>query len=86
MIKKTKLEELVLKTLSFYEPMTFSNIILDFDDESLKEFPTFDKEQLQQIIVKLEKMKLIKQVLIEKETGWVRIHTKRSWLNTIFRL
>lgn len=83
---KTNLEDLVLETLSFFEVMTFSNIILDFDNEKLKKFPDFDKEQLQEIINKLEKKKLIKRTTIGKEMGWIRIHPKRSWFKRLFSL
>jgi transcription initiation factor IIE alpha subunit len=82
----TKLENLVLATLSFFEPMTFSQIILDFDSDLLKDFPNFDKEQLQDIINLLEKKKLIKRVTIDKERGWLRVHPKRSWWKRLFPL
>ena len=80
----TELENLVLMTLSFFEPMTFSQVILDLDSDLLKIFPEFDKEQLQEIINFLEKKKLIKKVLIIKETGWIRIHPKRAWWKLVF--
>lgn len=83
---KTTLEDLVLMTLSFFEPMTFSKVILDFDDDKLKDFPDFDKEQLQGIINKLEKKKLIKRVTIDKEIGWVRVQPKRAWWKRLFPL
>jgi transcription initiation factor IIE alpha subunit len=82
----TKLENLVLATFSFFEPMTFSQIILDFDSDLLKDFPNFDKEQLQDIINLLEKKKLIKRVTIDKERGWLRVHPKRSWWKRLFPL
>lgn len=81
---KNNLEELVLVTLSFFEPMTLSQIILDFDNEKLKDFPDFDKEQLQEIITILEKKKLIQRVLIDKEAGWLRMQPKKSWLKRLF--
>lgn len=80
------LEDLVLSTLSFYEPMTFSNIILDFDSEALSEFPQFDKEELQQILVQLQKKKLIKKIKIESETGWIRVLPRRPWWKRLFTL
>lgn len=83
---KTNLEELVLVTLSFFEPMTFSKIILDFDSELIRDFPDFDKEQLQSIINKLESKKLIKRVTIDKEIGWIRVRPKRSWWKRLFPL
>jgi hypothetical protein len=79
-----ELEELVLGTTSFFEPMTLSKIILDFDDKKLLNFPDFDKEQLIQIIKYLEKKKKLKKVTIDKEVGWVKVQPKRSWLKKLF--
>lgn len=78
-----KLIDLVLVTLSFFEPMTFSQIILDFDEVKLLDFPDFDKEQLQKIINELEKKKILKKVIIDKEIGWIKIQPKKSWLKKI---
>lgn len=83
---KNNLEDLVLITLSFFEPMTFSQIILDFDNEKLIDFPNFDQEQLQDIINKLEKKKLLKRVVIDKEVGWIKIQPKKTWLKRLFSL
>lgn len=81
-----KIDELVLETLSFYEPMTFANIILDFNDELLAGFPDFDKEQLVQVLSHLEQKKLIKKVMQEKEVAWIRVFRKRSWWKRLFPL
>jgi hypothetical protein len=78
--EKNNLEDLVLETLSFLEPMTFSQIILDFDNEKLSKFPTFSKEDLENVIHKLEKKKKLKRITIDKEVGWIKIQRKRSWL------
>ena len=81
----TKLEELVLGTLSFLEPMTFSQVILDFNSEKLLSFPEFDKDQLQNTINSLEKKKLLKKVVIDKEEGWIRIQPKRSRIGLLMK-
>jgi hypothetical protein len=80
---EVSLEELVLMTLSFFEPMTFSQIILDFDTDKLVNFPNFNKQDLEEIINKLEKQKLLKRVTIDKEIGWIRIQRKRSWFKRL---
>lgn len=89
-MKLSALEELVLGTLSFYEPMTFSNIILDFSSELLKDFPNFDKSDLEAILKELEKKKLIKKIILDrsphKEFAWIRLYPKRSWWKRIFSL
>lgn len=74
-----KLNDLVLSTLSFYEPMTFSRIILDFDNKELENFPEFAKEDLQDILTSLSKKKFIKRVRLDKEDAWIRVLPKRSW-------
>jgi DNA-binding HxlR family transcriptional regulator len=83
---KTQLEEQVLVTLSFYEAMTFSQIILDFDSTILSDYPDFDKEMLSKILKELESKKLIKKVKIDKEMGWIRVLPKRSWWKRLFPL
>jgi hypothetical protein len=79
-----KLEELVLMTLSFFEVMTFSQIILDFDNDLLKDFPDFDKKQLQETLDLLVKRKIIKKATVGKEVGWIRVYHKRSWWKRFF--
>ena len=86
MEENNKLENFVLMTLSFFEKMTFSQIILDFDNDLLADFPDFDKEQLQEILITLEKKKLIKRVNIDKEAGWIRLYPKKSWWKRLFPL
>lgn len=81
---KTSIEDFVLMTLSFFEPMTFSQIILDFDKEILKNFPDFDQERLHEILKILKKKKLIKEVRIDKEMGWIKIQKKRPWWKRFF--
>lgn len=82
----SELHDLVLGTFSFYEPMTFSKVILDLDNEALKNYPNFSKEDLELIIKDLVKQKLIKEVKIDKEVGWIRIHLKKSWWKRLFPL
>jgi DNA-directed RNA polymerase alpha subunit len=81
--EKNNLVDLVLETLSFLEPMTFSQIILDFNSEQLLKFPNFSKEDLEEVIKKLEKKKLLKRVVIDKEVGWIKIQRKRSWFQKL---
>jgi restriction endonuclease Mrr len=77
-------EKLVLVTLSFFEPMTFSQIILDFDKDLISNFPNFDKEELIEVLDSLEKKKLINRIKIDKEIGWIRVHIKRPWWKRFF--
>jgi hypothetical protein len=79
------LEELVLVTLSYFEKMTFSQVILDFDNNKLKQFPDFDKIELALVLKNLEKKKLIKKVKIDKEYGWVRVYPNQSFFKKMLR-
>lgn len=79
-----ELEDLILSTLSFYEPMSFSKIVFDMDTNALKQFPHFDKPQMLTILVSLEKRGLVKRLGKGEEIQWQRIHKKRSWIKRFF--
>lgn len=82
----TKNEEIILSVFSFYEPMTFSKVILDLDKTQLRELGDFAKEDLEATIKSLERQRLIRPVQLDKETGWIRIHPRRSWWKRLFPL
>ena len=79
-----ELEELILSTLSFYEPMSFSKIVFDIDTELLKKYPDFDKDQMMVILKSLEKRGLLRKIGKDSETQWQRIHKKRSFWKRFF--
>ncbi len=78
------LEDLILSTLSFYEPMSFSKIVFDIDTDVLKSYPNFDKDQMITILKSLEARGLVKSTGIEAETQWQRIHKKRPFWKRFF--
>jgi len=86
--KNPNLDEEVLVNLSYFEPMRFEQIILDFDNEFLKSHPKFDREVLMKILdrlVKDKKVKLIKgQAKSAADYQWQRIYPRKrtlwSWL------
>jgi hypothetical protein len=78
MDKNQELENLILSTLSFYEPMSFSKIVFDIDTETLKSYPNFDKDQMLLILKSLEKRGLVKMTGKDIEAQWQRVHKKRS--------
>lgn len=78
-----ELDELILETLSFLEPMSTESLILDFDSDRLQQFPDFNKETLEQklkSLVKKKKVKLIKG----KEPTYIKLMPKRSWWKRFF--
>lgn len=75
-----ELENKVLETLSLLEPMSFEQIILDFDDDFLQLYPDFDREMLLKILQSLCKQKKVKQIQGEKKADikWIRQFPKRK--------
>lgn len=84
MDQNQELENLLLSTLSFYEPMSFSKIVFDIDTEVLKSYPNFDKDQMLLILKSLEKRGLVKKTGEAAEAQWQRIHKKRSIWKRLF--
>lgn len=79
------LEDLILSTLSFYEPMSFSKIVFDIDTDVLKSYPYFDKDQMILILNSLEKRGLVQSTGTGTEMQWQRIHKKRPFWKRFFR-
>ena len=79
-----ELEDLILSTLSFYEPMAFSKIVFDMDTNALKLFPHFDKNQMLLILKSLEKRGLVRMTGKDSEAQWIRIHKKRPFWKRFF--
>lgn len=84
MDQAAELENLILATLSFYEPMSFSKIVFDIDTEVLKNYPNFDRDQMTLILKSLEKRGMVKRIGEGNEAQWQRIHKKRSIWKRIF--
>ena len=77
--------DLVLETLSFYEPMSLEKIILDIDSERIKDCDDFNKELLENILKELVSYKLVKDKKIDGEKTWVKVFRhKRSWWQRLF--
>ncbi len=79
-----ELEDLILSTLSFYEPMSFSKIVFDMDTDVLKQLPNFDKDQLLLILKSLEKRGMVRMSGQGSEAQWQRIHKKRPFWRRFF--
>lgn len=78
------LEDLILSTLSFYEPMSFSKIVFDIDTNVLKSLPDFDRDQMLLILSSLEKRGLVKAFGEGADKEWQRIHKKRPFWKRFF--
>lgn len=84
MDQNQELENLILSTLSFYEPMSFSKIVFDIDTDVLKSYPNFDKDQMLLILKSLEKRGMVQKTGEGTEAQWQRIHKKRSLWKRLF--
>lgn len=67
-----ELENLILQTLSFYEPMSFSKIVFDMDSNLLKTYPDFDRDKMLLILEKFEKNGLVKRSGEGSDSIWIR--------------
>lgn len=79
-------EQIILGVFSFYEPMTFSKVIMDLDQVMIKDLGDFSKEDLEQTIKSLEQKGFIKGSMIDKETSWIRLHPRKPWWRRLFSL
>ena len=72
------IEEIIQETLSFYDPLSVTQIIMQTDMEKLKTHPNFTKENLIELLKQLEKKKLIKKGKSKDGDTWLRVMPKRS--------
>ena len=77
--------DLLLETLSFYEPMSLEKIIIDIDAVKAKKISNFNKEALEVALNHLIEQKLIKQISVNKQKTWIRgFKRKRPWWKRLF--
>lgn len=67
----------ILKTLSFFEPMTLEFIFLDFDDEFLMKFKRFSINELKEYIQFLQDENIITLQEIEGQKAWIKTYPTR---------
>lgn len=80
-----ELEDVVLGTLSFYEKMNESFLIMDLDSEFLLTHPELNKEVLSEILESLVKKKLARKIIVEKEVFYQRVFRKPSLFKRLKR-
>ena len=69
--------DLLLETLSFYEPMSLEKIIIDIDAVKAKKISNFNKEALEVALNHLIEQKLIKQISVNKQKTWIRVFKRK---------
>jgi CTP-dependent riboflavin kinase len=72
------IEEVIKQTLSFYDPLTVTQIIMQTDMDKLTSHPNFTKENLLELLNQLEKRKLVKKGVSKDGDTWLRVMPKRS--------
>ena len=75
---------LVLETLSFFEPMSLDKIILDFDKSVIEKMPDFTSDELEKILKYLEKKGKVKKIHLEKSVQYIKVQKRVSKLKRIF--
>lgn len=81
------LHDKILETLSFYEAMTWERLIIDFDEDFLKDHPEFTKEKLESDLKLLAKKKLVKVSKNAKgEKEYLRLMPRQKWWKKLLRL
>ena len=83
MVNKDKVN-LVLETLSFFEPMSLDKIILDFDKEKIEKMKDFTSDELESILKHLEKKGKVKKINLEKGVQYIKVQKRASKLKRIF--
>jgi len=68
----------LLKTLSYFEPMSIEYIYLDLSKEFTLLNPELNVEDLLKCLTQLEKEKKIKSFRKEKQKYWQRVYPKKS--------
>lgn len=81
-----EIREKVLETLSFYNDYSWERLIVEFDEEFLREHPEFAKEDLESHLKTLKKLGLVVTSRSDKgEILYRRILKKRPWWKRFFR-
>lgn len=79
-----ELEQQLLSTLSYFEPMTLEFIYLDMDKNFLEQNPNYSIDDLQLALKNLTRQKKIKAIQTEGQLTWVKIYPKKSLFKRLF--
>lgn len=79
------LEDELLRTLSFYEPMSLEHIFLDLDKSYLDVNDTLTTDDLLKSLNQLTSKSLIKPSQINDQKMWIRVTPKKSFFRRLKR-
>jgi hypothetical protein len=85
MSNKKSSEHLILEVLSFYEPMSYAQIIFELKTEDIEVLPDFTDEQMKIIIESLVKRKLVKKLDHNGEVKWIKTlpHDRKNMITKL---
>ena len=73
-----ELEDILLETLSFYEPMRKEQILMDMDESKIQMFPDLSIDDLEATLKKMRRKGLLKSQGDGVDRTWLRINAKRG--------
>ena len=76
---KELLENEILRTLSFMEPMSLEYIFLDLDKDFLQHHNHLNTQDLLNTLERLKKTKKIKQITDGEQKKWIKVFPKKPW-------
>ena len=79
------LENELLKTLSFFEPMSLDLIYLDLDRNFVEENPNLNIDDLELSLKTLINQKKVKMIKIDKSNLYIRNFPKKSLLQRFLK-
>jgi len=79
------LENELLKTLSFFEPMSLDLIYLDLDRSFVEENPNLTIDDLELSLKSLINQKKVKKIKIDKSNLYIRNYPKKSLLHRFLK-
>ena len=80
-----ELELLLLETLSFYEPMTRAQILMQLDEKRIEELSHYTFGDLEQMLKDLTKKGTLKECSLGLDRAWQRVFKRRrTWWRRLF--
>ncbi|MBT4792645.1 MAG: hypothetical protein HON90_13815 [Halobacteriovoraceae bacterium] len=74
----------ILKTLSFFEPMSLEFIFLDLDPNFVKENNKITYDDLLNVLTELESQKRIIIIQDNSQKKWIKLFPKKPWYKKLF--
>ena len=75
---ENKIDELILESLSFYEPLTLDQVILDLDHKKVKNTPELNLDIFEKRIKLFVKTKKVKILKSDCKVTFIKLFPKRK--------